>query len=210
MAAATGLVITKRFTYRGDATEEWSNKYWLTGDPPSSSAGWKTLFDQLVNIEKACYTSASSVVGGIGYADNTPGAHAVWTVDLDVNGPVVPGTLTPVAGMSFAGDQAGMLEWRTERKNSRGKWIYLRKYFHGGMNDSTNPDLINTGTHDAYTTLGAALFSGTWPGARKVRSQKQDEVLTATVGSWNVTTRSLKRRGKRPKAESTSMRALGS
>lgn len=198
MAAATGLTIVKEMTYRDNTNEQWSNRYWLTGVPPASSAAWRTLFDQLVAAERTCYTQNSKVVGGYGYDDNTPGAHAVWGVDLEALGQTQPGSLLIVPGMNMAGDQAGMIEWRTERKSTRGKWIYLRKYFHGGNNHATIADNIDDGTNSAYQTFATALFTGTGATGRKVRSQKQDEVLTFAFASPYVTTRTLKRRGKRP------------
>jgi len=210
MASACGIVITKQFSYRGDATEQWSNKYWLTGAPPASPAGWETLFNQVCNLERTCYTAASKIVGGVGYSDNDEHAHAVWTIDEAQITPGLAGSLVAVAGQGFAGDQAGMVSWRTSRKNSRGKWIYLRKYFHGGNQDSADPDLISSTTHQAYEALAAHLLQGDWAGGRRIRSQLQDEELTVASGSWYMTTRSLKRRGKRPKVATPSGRALDS
>jgi len=210
MAAATGLVLTKRFTYRGDATEEWSNKYWLTGTPPSSPGAWFSLYDEIAALERHCYTPASVIVSAVGYNDNDEHAHAVWTRDNDVEGTPVAGDLVAVPGQIFAGDQAGMISWKTERKNSRGKWIYLRKYMHGGNQDQTDPDLIASSTHAAYQTFADALFNGNLTGGRRIRSQLQDEYLQIADASWFITTRSLKRRGKRPKAATPSGRALDS
>ena len=200
MVAATGIVIIKKFTYRGDPNEEFSNKYWLTGDPPGPSSEWAGLFDVLVAQEKACYVPQVHVVGGYGYNDNTPGAQSIWSVDLEALGTTVPGTLTAAQGFTYAGDQAGMLEWQTDRKNSRGKWVYLRKYFHGGITHYTNVDEIAPEAVTAYETLGTHLRDGTIPQAvgRKIRSQKQDENLQSMHASKWITTRTLKRRGKRP------------
>lgn len=199
MAEATGLTIVKRFTYRGDANEEWSNKYWLTGTPPPDPAGWDVLLDELVALEKACYTPQTSVVAAYGYDDNTPGAHSVWSWDADVSPPAVPGTLTAAQGINYAGDQAGMVEWQTDRKNSRGKWIYLRKYLHGGITHYTNPDEIAPETLAAYTAYAEALADGSGGlQGRQLRSQAQDESIINTYPSRWITTRTLKRRGKRP------------
>lgn len=199
MAEATGLVITKRFSYRGDTGEEWSNKYWLTGAPPQAPADWHALFLTMANAEKICYVSTTHVVSGYAYDDNTPGANAVWSVDLTATGEEIPGVLDPVGGTAMAGDQAGLLQWKTDRKNSRGKWIYLRKYFHGGMIDIANPDRISPNTNTNYQNFGNALNDGTsLVGNRRLRSQAQDEVLLGAAADDWVTTRTLKRRGKRP------------
>src|SRR5438874_390034 len=120
MAAACGIVINKRFTYRGDPNEVFSNKYWLTGAPPGPSSEWRTLFDSLVAGETGCYVPQVKVIGGYGYADNADNAQSIWSVDLTALGTEVPGRLTAAQGIQYAGDQAGMLEWQTDRKNSRG------------------------------------------------------------------------------------------
>jgi hypothetical protein len=196
MATATGLVIRKKFLYRNNE-EEWSNKYWLTGAPPTTSAEWRTLFDQLVLLETRIYRPATQVVGGIGYKDNDPHAFADWVLDLELEGTPVPGTLVVAAGNEMAGDQASMLEWRTERKNTRGKWIYLRKYFHDGGKQAAAPDYIETALSGVLDQLGTDLMMGTWAGGRKIRSQKQDEIIQASISSPYVTTRTLKRRAKK-------------
>jgi len=197
MASATGLVVTKKFTYR-DQDEYWSNKYWFQGAPPGPSTEWRTLFDALVLHEKNCYTAATTVTGGYGYNDNSDSAHAVWSVDLELLAQTVPGALTVPAANVMAGDQAGMFEFQTQRKNSRGKWIYLRKYMHDGGIDPLDRDRIDGNTQAAYDGFIAALKDGTWSSGRIIRSQKQDETFNWGARSEWVTTRTLKRRGKRP------------
>lgn len=198
MAEATGLTVTKSMAYRG-VPETWSNKYWLTGLPPQSVSGWNTLWSQLTIEESKLYGAAVTIVEGYGYADNAEGAHAVWSTDQFVGWVPVPGTLTVAAGNRMAGDQAGMVEWRTSRKNTRGKWIYLRKYFHGGEVDAADADRVSLPQLTAYDGFATKLFDGSWTGGRRIRSQKQDETLLAPFPSPLVTTRTLKRRGKRPR-----------
>jgi hypothetical protein len=198
MAIATGLVLIKRFTYRDDPGEEWSNKYWLTGSPPATATAWRALFDELVALEKQCYPASVHVVGGYAYDDNTPGANSVWSVDLTALAQEVPGTLSTAVGSRMSGDQAGLVEWQTNRKNTRGKWIYLRKYFHSGMLSSIDHDEVEPTTITQYTDFATRLSNGGWPGGRIIRSQKQDEVLQTYRVPKYVTTRTLHRRGKRP------------
>jgi len=198
MAAGTGLSVVKRFTYRGDPTEEWGNTYWLTGAPPTTSQAWRDLFDNFVADERTCYADSSHVVRGLGYDDDTPGAHAVWTVDLEALGQEVPGNLTSASTVKYAGDQAGVLEWLTERKSSRGKWIYLRKYFHDGFLSPVDADRLAGETALAYEAFGEQLLNGSGSAGRMVRSQRQTETLVSTQHLQFVTTRTLKRRGKRP------------
>ena len=198
MASTTGLVIIKRFTYRDDPNEEWSNKYWLTGPPPNDEQSWTDLFNELASHEKTVYTLHTSIVAGIGYNDNTPGAHAVWVHDLRAAGSI-PGTLTEsTATNRFAGDQAAVVEWRVNRKNSRGKWIYLRKYFHDAYApEDGDPDALFGGQRGAAGSFAVTLYSGGLNG--HAIADKFGVVPTNVhgVSDW-LTTRTLERRGKRP------------
>lgn len=199
MASVTGIVVTKQFEYRGNDKEEWSNKYWLTGSPPTTPTAWNTLFTQLATAEAACYSSGTKVVGGYAYDDNTPGANSVWSVDWRDTASVIPGTLVGTEGNNMAGDQAGFIEWLTSRKTSDGKWIYLRKYFHDGFISTTDADAIDNSTLAAYQVFMNELFTGSNAMGRRVRSQGVDDVLQGQKASPWVTTRTLKRRGKKKK-----------
>jgi hypothetical protein len=199
MATATGLVITKRMPYRGDPNEEWSNKYWLTGQPPGTAADWRILFDKIVVEEKAVYTNRCHVIGGYGYNDDTPGANSVWSVDLTATSEEVPGTLTATQANPYAGDQAGVVEWKTDEKNTRGKWIYLRKYFHGGISLYTDTDKVSVEGLAAYNAFALVMRTGTpATDGRFLRSQRKTMNIQDGYGLEYVTTRTLKRRGKRP------------
>lgn len=199
MASAVGIVLVKQFTYRGNNAEEWSNKYWLTGQVPQDDNAWLALVNKLIDQELTCYTSASRVTSAYTYNDNTEGAHSVWSRDFLALGEDRPGTLVNSPANYFAGDQAGVLEFKTARKNTRGKWIYLRKYFHGGLALATNPEELDTATATAYAAFGQKLQVATpLLENRIIRSQKMDEFIQGhSVIPW-VTTRTLKRRGKRP------------
>jgi hypothetical protein len=91
-----------------------------------------------------------------------------------------------------------MVEWRTARKNSRGKWIYLRKYFHAAHVSHLNVDDLSDGQSIVYNAYATKMSDGTLSAGRKIRSQKQDEVIEEHRVSPYITTRTLKRRGKRP------------
>ena len=197
MATACGLVVTKKFTYR-DQDEYWSNKYWFQGAPPGPSTEWRSLFDLLVEAERHCYTPSTTVTGGYGYSDNSEGAHAVWSVDLEALGATRAGSLVIQPEERMSGDQCGMFEFQTQRKNSRGKWVYLRKYMHDGGVSGADVDRISPATEGVYDTFLNALKDGTWSSGRIIRSQKQDETFNWGARSPWVTTRTLKRRGKRP------------
>ena len=196
-APTTGLTIVKRFSYRGDASEEWSNKYLLTGSTPADSAAWRALFDALVLEEKKLYRVQTSVVAGYGYNSAAEDAHAVWNVDLDIapNTPV-PGTMA-VAGDRFSGDQACWVRWGLDRMNSKGKRVYLRKYFHDGTRDSVNIDNPAPGYVTALAAFGTKLRDGSFVGGRVITDHLGTAVVGSGVSSY-MTTRTLKRRGKRP------------
>ena len=199
MATACGLVIIKDFTYRDQPGEEWSNKYWFTGGIPADDNAWQALLDEVLQTEEACYSSSTRVVRAYGYNDTSDAAFAVFIRDYIADGPPPTGQLTPAAGqLPYAGDQAGMCWWRTNRRNQRGKWVYLRKYFHGGYLSDVELDEPSANTKSAYNAHVLKMSNGSMSNGRIIRSQLQDEVITAAEASQWVTTRTLKRRGKRP------------
>lgn len=200
MATQTGLTVIKRFTYRGDTAEEFSNTYHFTGDPPADATAWRTLFDATVTAEKAVYGSGVSVVRGYGYDSDADDAVAVWSVDLTVspNTPVA-GTLTTTSGYQSPGDSAVWARWKTSRLNSNGKPIYLRKYFHPAYNQGVgNVDTLITVQTAALNTFAALMHSGSFAGSRTITARGHTDTIIAHGASTYATTRTLKRRGKRP------------
>jgi hypothetical protein len=197
MATQVGLTIVKRFTYRGNQ-EEFANEYHLTGAVPADNAAWKALTDALIVAEKTCYTAGVSVVRAYGYDSDDPHAHAVWTYDYLANTASVPGTLTSTSAVIASGDQAAWVRWKTSRLNSKGKVIYLRKYFHGGTIGTGTPDYITTAWATALAGLGTKLRDGTFLDARTITARGHTDVIVGSTAATFITTRTLKRRGKRP------------
>lgn len=197
MAAVVGLTVIKRFPYRADTTEEWSNQYHFTGAIPADDAAWTALFNALVVIEKPCYSSLAGVVQGYGYATDNEDDPSVWT--HDIHSSPVAGTLATSGGQSLPGDAAVWARWKTSRLNTKGKAIYLRKYFHmATATTATTGDVILPAQKTALLALGAKLQDGTFIDGRTIRSMHHDEtILSHSASDW-VTTRTLKRRGKRP------------
>lgn len=212
MAAACGVTVVKRFTYRGDASEEYSNTYWLTGTAPTTSATWRALFDAIVAKEKTLYPSSCAVIRGYAYNDDTGHksgdtgavASAVWSVDLTVT-PETPvaGTHTMTGLELLPGDTAVWVRWKTSRLSSPGgKPIYLRKYFHpavratGGATDEPFATWKTT-TAPAYAV---GFTNGSLPDARTITAPGHTDTIVSTGVSSYLTTRTLKRRGKRPGA----------
>lgn len=204
----TGVTLTKMFSYRGDATEEWSNTYWFGNAAPTSDAEWLAMWQGLWSEEAQVIPSNSKLVQVYGYNDRTYKSHAVY------DHPVSPGEagvlIPPVAGVDFAGDQAACVQWKTNRKNSRGKWIYLRKYLHDGFVEAASPDFLEPSYHTKLLTYADAIrtyWGGIQPGPSK--DDPTPPLIpfpTSVVNPW-VTTRSLKRRGKRPIPHATTTSA---
>jgi hypothetical protein len=197
------LTVIKKMTYRGNTNEEWSNTYAFTGGTPADATAWRSLFDALVLQEKTLYKSDVSVVAGYGY-DKVPqkGDHAVWSVDLTVspNTPV-PGTYTG-GGIESGGDGAAWVRWGLDRLNSKGKRVYVRKYFHPVyidtvQNSGNGGDAIQAAWKTAAAAFGAKLSDGSFSGGRIITDPTGAAIVGHANSTW-ATTRTLKRRGKRP------------
>lgn len=196
--AKPGVTIVHAFDYRGNPNEEFSNTYHFTGSHPSDDAGWTSLIDALVDLEYLCLRDNVSYVRAYGYDDTDNDATFVYD-DLGGTGPHATGALTSSSIQFAPGDCAAWCRWKTSRLNSKGKPIYLRKYFHSiGVNGGTDGyDQVETGQKSAMKTFADAVqaSSGDWPG---LAGPQVDEDFLSDAVSTYVTTRTLKRRGKRP------------
>lgn len=198
MAAQTGLTIVKKFPYRGDPNEEFSNTYHFTGSVPADSTAWAALAAALAAEEKAVYSADVSIIRYYGYATDNPADAAVWS--SDISGAPIAGTLTPTGGAQMAGDCAVWVRWKTSRLNSKGKAIYLRKYFHDvfATISGSNADTVLAAQKTQLDELGTDLMDGTFLDGRTITARGHTDTITARASSTYVTTRTLKRRGKRP------------
>lgn len=199
---AVGVTIIKSMFRHGVAGEEWSNHYHLTGTDPANSTAWRTLFDLLVAQEKTLYSSACSVVRGYGYDDDDPTAHAVWSVDLTAspNTPV-PGTLSVASSRQMPSDAAAWVRWKLDRLNSKGKPVYLRKYFHDQWGPTSSTDTTKDNVLAGWKTNALAFgntlrVTGLSDGT-KIRDTAGAALLGHSCSDY-FTTRTLKRRGRRP------------
>jgi hypothetical protein len=196
MPATDAVTIIKKFTWKGNA-EEWSNTYHLDGTTPTTDAEWKTLADAIIASEKQCYHATHVVVRAYGYESDTP-EHAAWTYDYEAAAATVAGTLTISGSPRWAGDQAGWVRVKRVTLSAKGKPVYLRKYFHGGASNSdTDPDSVTAATKTGYTTHAGKMLDGTLPGGM-VWVTPNGVNATSPAASQYVTTRTLKRRGRRP------------
>jgi hypothetical protein len=157
------------------------------------------MADGFIAHEKTLYRPETHIVRAYGYADDSAKPISVWSYDYLLAGEEVPGTNVDGGELS-AGDQAALMWWRLDHKNSRGKWVYLRKYLHDAQ-------LISGGGDELFVTYRntASTFQRTiagdvgmyWGG---LRARTGDwPVLVYDVSPY-ITTRTLRRRGKRPLA----------
>lgn len=196
MADTPSITIVKRFQYRG-LPEEYSNTYHFSGTTPSDQAGWKTLADAVIAAERMCLGGAVSYVRAYGYEAGNE--HSVATVDYVALGGtlVIGGLATPSGATSQPGDVAMWVRMKRPGRSSKGKNVYCRKYFHPAVGTSSDVDLVHPTVRAAMVTLANKLTDGTLPGSFRWTAP-QGGALSEPFAGTNLTTRSLKRRGKRP------------
>lgn len=190
------LTIVKSFTYRGHE-EEFSNSYHFTGDLPADSAAWDALSSAIMLGEHTCYPSDVRIMRCYGYE---AGQNLnVYTRPLGDIGDEFPGSLTaPTLAQRNPGDAAVWLRWATpDLTDPGGKRIYLRKYFHPAISATDDADSIWATQKTAMMTFGALMTSGDLPDSRLLCGPTGAAAGTHAVGPY-ITTRTLKRRGKRP------------
>lgn len=193
--AAAKITIVKKFTYRGDPLEEWSNTYHLDAVPATRTA-WKSLAVALAGDEIPCYTSACTIVRALVY-DNGDNP-ATYVFDAAVEGFDYNGSLSTTGVSVFAGDQASTFGIDTGLTGSTGKKIWLRKYFHSGVESTGAPDSLPTGYKTALTTFATLLLSTAIDGSIHFADKNSRRPTgSVRVDPWS-TTRTLKRRGRRP------------
>lgn len=210
MASVCGVTLVKKMYYRGDINEEYSNQYWFDGATPADSTAWKALADALIDQEKTVYTGDAWTVRAYGYDDpigagtsEAPKPVSVWTYDYEAAAATVPGTLSQGTGVLAAGDAAVWCRWKTSRLNSKGKAIYLRKYYHPAIQKSgtgSDRDVILAAQKTALQAFATKLWDGTFLSGRKITAAQHDDTIIGSNASSYITTRTLHRRGKRPGA----------
>lgn len=193
---AGSIVVIKEFNYRG-TPEEWSNRYHFQGSAPTTPSGWRALCDAFITEEKAILTSLVTIKRVLCYTAD--GSVTAYSYDLAAFAGVVVGTfsLSGVTAEEVPGDTAYLIRWNTGRLSSRGKPVYLFKYYHGGATNGPGHSDEVLGTLKIAMgsfASGVIASSGSWPGLA-------DKTGTAPVGylaETYLTTRTLKRRGRRP------------
>jgi hypothetical protein len=196
MAATPSVTIIKTFSYRGTA-EEWSNTYHFTGGDPANDAEWKAIADAIIAEEVHVYPSTCTVVRAVGHnAGET--VHA-WAYDYAAADEETPGDAAISGGEEASGDVAAWVRWSTTQVTSKGKPIYLRKYFHAVlMRPTVSVDGINASLQTLYQTFGDFMLDFMGDASRVIAGPNGAVGQVAQVSQY-ATTRSLKRRGKRPR-----------
>jgi hypothetical protein len=196
--------VVKSSLYR-DEPEEFSNTYCFQGSPPGDDASWTVLLNDVLAKERKIYQGDVSYVRAYGYDNNDPKKAHVFAHDWTVPGPPPTGSYVATGAQRMAGDQAGLVWWLLNRKTDKGKPSYLRKYIHRGYIHTTDPDKIDAGWTSALAEFAStagiqAVHGGLMsPGGEKDTDPNPGgAVVNDGVSPW-VTTRTLKRRGKRPK-----------
>lgn len=195
MPDTPSMTSVKKFTYRG-AVEEFSNTYHFSGTMPTTDAGWLALWNALWQEERKIFHDGVTAAAFYGYEAGND--NSVYQADTLTSGyPATAGNITVGTGIKVPGDVASTVRWYTGESSSRGKRIYCRKYFHGTLQDPAAPDNVYSVMKTALDTFGAAMIAGTLPGSVKYCGP-QGAVLSLPAASPYLTTRTLKRRGKRP------------
>lgn len=194
--AAAGVTLVNTFKYRG-ADEEWSNTYHFHGDAPDNDFDWTNLIVQLATKVGVAMSDLVTCIRGYGYADTDD--DAVFTYDLLAHGFEVVGSVDTTGAYIAPGDAAATVRWKTARTNSKGKPIYLRKYYHSVILAGDTADAYDSLQSDyrtAINTMATDLLTPDtdWPGLAGPDGVIPGAVFTSPY----ATTRTLKRRGPRP------------
>lgn len=189
--AVFGITTIKHFQYRG-STEEWSNHYRFSGTTPADQTAWQTFADALKVMERIALTPANDLIAWYGY---NPGSdHANFSGGY--SSPTA-GTLSTTGSTVLSGDTAVWMRWWTGQVTSKGKKIYLRKYFHPAVCATGTPDVLGAAQTTMLQGLAEGLCDGTLAGGAKICDKDGHVGINPSISPF-VTTRTLKRRGKRP------------
>lgn len=190
------LTVTKRILYR-DVWEEWGNSYVFSGTQPADQAAWDAWAARLLAIERPMLTSIVQWVDWYGYND---GHWQTKPTHIDAAGTFAAstaGTLSASGTLNTPADAAFWVRWDTGQYTSRGKKIYLRKYFHGALYAGSAYDTVAPTQKAAANTYAALMYSGSGLiGTARLARDTGTLAIAHNVADY-ITTRTLKRRGKR-------------
>jgi len=190
----TKLTLTKRFTYRDVSDEEFSNTYEFVGAPPGDFATWHALAMQVWGNEAGCFTTDVQFVHAVGHNNNDPQAQNVYLEDFTSQN--IKGQYVNTAGIRGAGDQAACVEFKTDINSTKGKPVYVRKFFHEPYIDPADTDRLHAPYVTALNSYGTAIIDVHGGLGCHSPNQPQRIALQHLVIPW-VTTRTLRKRGKK-------------
>lgn len=185
------ITVVKEFTYKGQP-EEWSNTYHFSGGTPADEEEWDTLSLFMWNQERAFLSASVSLVTTYGYeAGNESSVYqADWQVPPRSADPGNRADADPLPG-----DSTVWVRWNTGQRNSKGRPIYGRKYYHGvpGAGGDSIPGAVRT----IMEEVASNFIDGTIPGDYRICGPQgatySDPLVAPFVGY-----RQLRRTGKRP------------
>jgi hypothetical protein len=189
------IVMVQSFSYR-DQPEEFSNKYHFAGPAPGDDASWLALANSLRTALTPCFTSGVTFHRAYGYTDGDN--PSVWGHDWEIPGPPPVGSMpTPSDGYQPPGDTAAFIRWPTAKRNSRGKMVYARKYFHSVYGLSGDHDHVSYTQAVLLDAFAAKCIDGSISSVFHLCLPDGTPAQSGGTQPW-LTTRTLKRRGKRP------------
>lgn len=192
--AHPSITIVQRFQYR-DKDEEFSNRYHFTGTEPATTSDWHDLADALITSLKPLFSSDVKFVRAYGYHQD--GDPSVAQIDYEAPGETLSQGTGSFATERVSGDVAMMARWDTGRTNSRGRKIWLRKYYHGCWLNNTDGDKVNPDQFTALSAIATDFLTDLGDGAHGLAGPDGAAPTAGDASQW-LTTRTLKRRGKRP------------
>lgn len=185
------LTLVKQFTYRGQP-EEWSNSYYFSGGVPPDADSWKLWADAVWNQERELLDDTVKIHAAYGYLPGAEVSHFQHAY-YDVPASQTTGTLT--GSPDNPGDVAMWVRWSLPNRNSKGRPVYLRKYFHGVV--GTGGDALGSTLVQRANAYATTMKDGSLPGGLRICGAQGAVAGAHKISPW-FTTRSLKRRGKRP------------
>lgn len=195
MPDTPSIVLVKSMSYR-DKYEEFSNRYHFSGPTPADDAAWSTLALDIFAKEGLALTHDVHLVRAYGYKAGTE--HSIAQIDYAAPGPPPAGGFAPALAENLqAGDAAATIRWETGELNSRGKKIYCRKYFHVVYRKAATTDMLDEVQAAFFLSFAEKMIDGSLPNGVKYCGPQGAVLSNPYVDPW-LTTRTLKRRGKRP------------